>query len=104
MNRENNSKCKSCGATAKYHDTVKRMQKGKSGIKKYLYVPRFRCEGCGEIHRKLPEGLYPHKHYEAEIINGVVDRVITPETLGYEDYPCEMTMKRWISQHKHSLL
>lgn len=69
MNRENNSKCKSCGA----------------------------------IHRKLPEGLYPYKHYDAEIINGVVNHVITPETLGYEDYPCEMTMKRWISQHKHSL-
>ena len=21
---------------------------------------------------------------------------ITPETFGYEDYPCEETMKRWI--------
>lgn len=104
MDRENNSKCKSCGAKIRYYDTVKRIQKGKFGKITYLYVSRFRCERCGEIHRKLPDGLYPYKHYDAEIIKGVIDHLITPETLEYEDYPCETTMKRWTSQHKQALL
>ena len=43
------------------------------------------------------------KEYESEIIIGVIEGLITPETLGYEDYPCEMTMNRWLSE-KNRLL
>jgi hypothetical protein len=43
----------------------------------------------------LPDYLFPYKQYEREVIIGVMDGYITPETIGYEDYPCEMTMKRW---------
>lgn len=38
------------------------------------------------------------KHYEADIIDGVVEGLIGPDTLGYEDFPCEETMKRWKKQ------
>lgn len=50
---------------------------------------------CGVLHRELTEEILPHKHYEADIIFGVIEGLITPETLGFEDYPCEMTMLRW---------
>lgn len=39
--------------------------------------------------------MYPYKQYEAEIIDGVREGLIDSSTLGFEDYPSEMTMKRW---------
>lgn len=39
--------------------------------------------------------LYFRKQYEADIIIGVLEGLITCGTLGFEDYPCEMTMIRW---------
>lgn len=44
-----------------------------------------------------------YKQYESEIIAGVIEGLITCETFGYEDYPCEMTMIRW-KAHKSQLL
>ena len=55
------------------------------------------------LHRELPSSIIPYKEYESEIIIGVIEGLITPETLGYEDYPCEMTMNRWINE-KNRLL
>lgn len=40
----------------------------------------------------------PYKQYEAEVIIGVLEGFITCETIGFEDYPCEMTMVRWQAQ------
>ena len=57
-----------------------------------------KCQVCGGLHRELPGDIFPYKQYEAEIIRGVIEGLITCETIGYEDYPCEMTMIRWISQ------
>ena len=39
--------------------------------------------------------LHPYKQYDSEIIDGVIEGLIDSDTLGFEDYPCEMTMKRW---------
>lgn len=50
-----------------------------------------------------PRFIYPYKQYESEIITGVIEGLITCETFGYEDYPCEMTMIRW-KAHKSQLL
>ena len=72
--------------------------RGKNHSKKFIYVGRYKCPKCKTIHRDLPEYLYPFKHYEADIIDGVVEGLIGPETLGFEDYPCEETMKRWKKQ------
>ena len=52
----------------------------------------------------MTELLFPRKHYEAEVIIGVLDGLITCETLGFEDYPCEATMVRWLSQKAQLLL
>jgi hypothetical protein len=56
------------------------------------------------MHRELPDYILPYKQYEIEVIMGVLEGLITCETLGYEDYPCEMTMFRWLSQKAQLLL
>ena len=65
---------------------------------------RFRCVRCGAVHRELSELLVPYKQEEAEVIIGVLEGLITCETIGFEDYPCEMTMLRWLSQKAQLLL
>ena len=92
------STCPKCGGTLKYYDNVRRIIRTKGGIKNWIKVKRFRCEVCNKIHRYLPDYIFPYKHYVAEIIQGVVKGDITVETLGFEDYPCEMTMKRWTQE------
>ena len=67
----------------------------KGGNKCWLNVKRFRCKMCHKIYRKLPDFIFPYKHYDARIITAVLAGKITYETIDFEDYPCEMTMKRW---------
>lgn len=90
--------CPNCGGELKHYDSVKRVVKERRGVKKQVKLRRLRCSECGKLHRELPETLLPYKHYESEVIKGVRDGHITPETLGFEDYPCAMTMMRWIAQ------
>ncbi len=37
----------------------------------------------------------PHKHYASEVIENVVDEVVTPDDEITEDYPCVATIDRW---------
>lgn len=62
----------------------------------FIRIRRLHCQVCGAFHRELPDFIFPYKQYESEIIRGVLDGLITCETLGFEDYPCEMTMLRWL--------
>lgn len=87
--------CPKCGGSLKYYDRIYRMIRTKGGHAKRTKIRRLRCVGCGALHNELPSDIFPHKQYEAEIIVGVIEGLITADTLGYEDYPCEMTMKRW---------
>lgn len=96
--------CFRCGQDVKYYDSVLRMIRLKGRKTRQIKIQRFRCLHCGRIHRKLPDDIFPYKQYEAEIIRGVLEGFITPETIGYEDYPCEMTMIRWKTQKAQLLL
>lgn len=96
--------CSICSGYMKYYDSVPRSVRTKGGKTKYIKIQRFRCPNCGYINRKLPDYIFPYKQYEAEIIRGVIEGLITCETIGYEDYPCEMTMIRWKSSQKLQLL
>lgn len=96
--------CPKCGGQLKYFDSVKRVLRTKARRTEWIEIRRLRCIECGALHRELPEELYPYKQYEAEVIRGVLEGLITCETLGYEDYPCEMTMIRWASQESQLLL
>lgn len=89
--------CKKCGGKVIKYGTVKRVVRTKRRETKWIAVQRYRCKECGFIFRDLPEGVERFKQYEKELIEGVQDGLIDSDVLGYEDYPCEMTMQRWKS-------
>lgn len=90
-----NRMCPKCNCKLKRYDCVKRVIRHKGGKKEYILVERYQCPRCNTIHRILPNSLYPYKQYEADIIDGIIDDLIDSSTLGFEDYPSEVTMKRW---------
>lgn len=96
--------CSNCEGDMKYYDSVIRIVRTKGRKARQIKIQRFRCPHCGSIHRNLPDDVFPYKQYEAEIIRGVIEGLITCETIGYEDYPCEMTMIRWKAQKLQRLL
>lgn len=93
--------CKKCGTEVKHYDRVKRVVRGKGGKKYHIWLDRYICPNCGEIHRELPEDILPYKQYESEIIHGVVEGLIDEETYGFEDFPSSMTMHRWRNEEKN---
>lgn len=100
MIKVNDNRCPLCGGQLKYYDCVKRILKSKGGIKKHILIYRYKCVQCSSVHREIPDNVIPYKHYESDIIKGVIDRRITSWTEGFEDYPCELTMQRWIHTRK----
>ncbi len=104
MSDERKQVCSICGSELKYYDSVPRIVRTKYGRKKRVYIRRLRCSKCNSTHRELPDFIFPYKQYEADIIMGVIEGLITCETLGFEDYPCETTIKEWKAQNRHSLL
>jgi uncharacterized Zn finger protein len=96
MIKQNVFICPKCGGELKYYDSVKRIIRTKKRATNYISLRRLRCKNCNSIHREIPDDIFPYKQYEAEIIVGVVEGLITCETLGFEDYPCELTMMNWI--------
>ena len=96
--------CPECSGQLKYYDSVKRVVRTKTRQTNWIYIRRLRCMKCGVLHREIPNDLLPYKQYEVEVIKGVIEGLINCETLGFEDYPCEMTMNRWLSQKSQLLL
>lgn len=96
--------CSICGEPLKYYDSVSRIVRTKARQTRKIKIPRYQCRTCGYIHRNLPDYIFPYKQYEAEVIVGVLEGLITSNTIGYEDYPCEMTMLRWKALKSQLLL
>lgn len=90
--------CPKCGGELKFFDKVRRMIRTRGHVPHYIEIRRFKCQKCNSVHREIPSIIFPFKHYEAEIIIGVLKGIITSDTFEYEDYPCERTMTRWILQ------
>lgn len=90
--------CQICGGYESKNGHVLRSVKTKGGVTKFVKIQRVICKQCSKTRRILPKNILPYKHYEREIIEGVLEGLITSDTLGYEDYPCEMTMNRWRSK------
>ena len=97
MVSEGNTNCPKCGGKLKYYDHVARVVKERYGRRKHLFLSRYKCCECHSVHRALPEEILPYKHYTSDVIFGVINGLITYDTLGFEDYPCEWTMQWWIS-------
>lgn len=96
--------CPKCGGQLKYYDSVQRTVLTKYRKKNRTYIRRFQCCSCKCIHREIPDYICPYHQYESEIIFGALEGLITSETLGFEDYPCEATIKKWFSQKMQLLL
>lgn len=104
MVNNNESICPLCRGDLKYYDKVRRIVRTKRRETQWIKIRRLKCVDCGALHRELPDFIFPYKQYEAEVILGVLEGFITPEILGYEDYPCEATMCRWRSAHNLQVL
>lgn len=61
-----------------------------------LRIRRFYCSKCDAYHNELPDCLVPYKHYDAEVISGVLDGIVCEKDLDSEDFPSTSTMRRWI--------
>ena len=94
------SSCPICGGKLKYFDKVPRIVRTKYRHTEWNEIRRLKCSKCGALHRELPDNIYIYKQYEADIIDGVIEGLITSDTLGFEDYPCELTMTNWIASRK----
>jgi len=88
--------CPICGGHLSGYDKVSRLVRYRRGAKGHICLKRLQCIKCGRVHREMLDSIYPHKHYTRDIIDGVVEGLITPETFGFEDYPCELTMAKWL--------
>lgn len=92
---ENSPICPFCQGNLRYRDSRPRIRKKEGGRKEQLMIRGFRCSNCHSYHNELPDCLVPYKHYETEVISGVLDKIITQEDLDSEDYPSFGTMLRW---------
>ena len=97
MIRFGETECPKCKGELIFYDNVPRVLRHKRRETEWIKLRRMKCTDCRSIHRELTEDILPYKQYEAEIILGVREKLITPNTFGFEDYPCEMTMNRWLS-------
>lgn len=95
MITESDTLCPVCNAKLIFFDKAKRIVRTKKRKTNWVSIDRMKCTNCGKIHRALPDYILPYKQYEAEVIRGVIEGLITSDTLGYEDYPCELTMMTW---------
>ena len=88
--------CPCCGGQLRYRDSRLRIRKHEGGDRDYLRIQRFRCSTCKSYHNELPDILLPYKHYEAEVVSGVLDGIVKPEDQDSEDYPSVSTMLYWL--------
>lgn len=97
---ENHITCPCCNGELHMRDHRYRIWKREGGEKRFIRIRRLQCTQCKRIHCELPDFLVPYKHYETEVIEGVLDGVITEDDPDSEDEngaqrPCDTTMKRW---------
>lgn len=67
------------------------------GIKVQLLVPRGFCRKCHRLHTELPSFVQPYKHYEAMVIQQVMDGKDL-STCPIED----STIRRWQAALRHA--
>ncbi len=91
--------CPECNGLLKPYDHVTRSVRSGFGNIEHIRIQRYKCVKCKRIHRELPNYLVPYKQFKADIIAGVIDGSVGVQNLEYEDYPCEMTMKRWTKEY-----
>ena len=94
--------CPECQTPLKYRDSRLRHIRREGGKKYWGHIRRLFCKKCRRLHNELPANVSPHKHYEVEVIEGVVDEIVMPDDPENEGYPCERTMLRWKKWIEHN--
>lgn len=81
----------------KRRDKRRRIHRLSGGKTEWYLINRLKCTGenCGRLHNELPECLSPYKHYDTQLIEDVLDGVVSEEDTECEDYPSEQTMNHW---------
>lgn len=95
--------CPICGGNLHHRDRRLRIREKEGGEVQWLKISRAQCEECHHYHSVLPDCITPYKHYETEVISGVLDGIITPDDQDAEDYPSMLTMIRWLAWFQASL-
>ena len=74
-----------------------RVHKVAGGKKEWYQIRRLKCTNgqCRKLHNELPDCMFPYKHYDAGLIEDVVEGVVSGDDLAIENYPCEGTIKHW---------
>ncbi len=94
--------CPVCQSPMKHKDWRRRHIRKEGGEKYWGKIRRLYCEKCHRLHNELPSCLSPYKHYDVEVIEGVVDDVTASDIANTEDHPCEKTMERWKAWVEHN--
>ena len=95
LSHEKHARCPDYSSELHYRDSRERIWRTYRGKTLHILIRRLQCPRCHRLHNELPNILVPHKHYGAEVIENVVDEVVTPDDEDTEDYPCAATMERW---------
>lgn len=95
-----NDICSSCGGTTRHYDKVKRYVRTIYGRRYSIMVDRYICSQCRSVRRALPDSLIAFKHYEKRIIEDFVRDRASSFDIEFEDYPCELTIKKWKRVYK----
>lgn len=100
--------CPCCGGRLKYRDHRLRIHKLAGGGKEWYQIRRLKCtdDKCRKLHNELPDCMFPYKHYDAGLIEDVVEGIVSEDDIETEDYPCEGTIKHWkwwmqVNEKKH---
>jgi hypothetical protein len=76
---------------------VRRISRKIGGENDWMLIERRKCtnKSCHKTHRLLPDISLPYKHYDAGVIEDVIDGTIDEEALSEEYNPSESTLQRW---------
>jgi hypothetical protein len=76
---------------------VRRINRKIGGENEWMLIERRKCtnKSCRKTHRLLPVISLPYKHYDAGVIEDVIDGTINEEALSEEYNPSESTLQRW---------
>lgn len=86
--------CKSCNNELVTRGMRKRLIRGENGAKIWIRVDQYYCPNCHKYSRALPSDVLPFRQYPKSVIKaGKEGRLDDDER--YEDYPCDLTKKRW---------
>lgn len=89
--------CPCCGGKLKKVRLRERRYRDEDGEQHTILIMQYRCISCRKYHIGLPGFLIPYKHYEAKVIQAVVDNEKDDEGNLKRGYIAisEITIARW---------